>query len=88
MHTLQTILVLKSLKVMRGFHKLKILQKKIRLNKIHFIRDLQHNGYAKIPDELKLSKMPLSYRFYDPVPKMIEMHAMPHKLHRLQPLQQ
>eukprot|EP00347_Sterkiella_histriomuscorum_P013407 403364824 len=81
--TLKTIVVLKSLKVAKGIHKLKIIQRKQKLNKGNFISALQLKGFAKIPDEFKVSNLPIAYHFYDPVPKMIEKHSSSTKILRL-----
>jgi hypothetical protein len=78
-------MVLKCIEVMKNIHKLKIMIKGHRLAKYDFIRVLQTKGLAKIPEDLKISRYPLSYQFYDPVPKLIEVYANL-KLRRLQPL--
>lgn len=64
-------MVLKSLKLAKGMHKLRILQTKQKLNKGNFIKSLQQNGMAKIPEDLKVRNLPQAFHFYDPVPKMI-----------------
>ncbi|CDW87785.1 UNKNOWN [Stylonychia lemnae] len=87
LHTLKTIMILKSLQVVKGLHKLRILQRKQKLSKFNFIKALQQKGFSKIPDDLKVSKLPSAFHFYDPIPKMIELHANPNKLHRLKPIE-
>lgn len=78
---------LRSMQVAKGLHKLKILQRKQKLNKGYFIAALKSRGFAKIPDDLKVKRLPLAYQFYDPVPKMLELYASPSKIHRLQPVE-
>ena len=63
---------MKSIDVIKGVHKLKILLKKHNLSKQNFIYTLKFKGTAKIPDELKINKLPVSYQFYDPIPEIIQ----------------
>lgn len=65
---------------------MKLLQKKQKLDKFNFIKQLQLNGFARIPHTLKVSKLSSAFHFYDPVPKMIEHYGNSSHIHRLLPL--
>lgn len=70
-------MIIKSWDVMKGLNKLKLIQRKQKLNKYHFIRALQYKGIAKLPDELNITKFSPSFQFYDPIPQIIEKYSKP-----------
>ncbi len=75
MHKYQSFLILKSINVMKGVHKLKLLLKKHQLSKQNFIYTLKFKGNARVPDELKITRYPLSYQFYDPIPEIVDKYT-------------
>jgi hypothetical protein len=68
-------MVLKSLISMKGAHKLKIMIRIHRITRYNYIKMLVTKGEAKIPDELKVSRYPLSFHFYDPIPRIMEHYT-------------
>mmetsp|Transcript_21305 Transcript_21305/g.32979 ORF Transcript_21305/g.32979 Transcript_21305/m.32979 type:complete len:82 (-) Transcript_21305:1133-1378(-) len=56
---------------MHGVFALKILQKKIALAREAFVLEIEQGAEVFIPHELSQDKLPLSFRFYDPVLKII-----------------
>ena len=75
MQKFQTFLLMKSINVIKGTHKLKILLKKHQLVKQNFIYTLKFKGSARIPDDLKIQRFPISYQFYDPIPELLEKYT-------------
>ena len=70
-------MALRNMTMMKGIHKLKLFRKKIQLTKYNFIMELQYCGYARLPDELRITKYPITFRYYDPMPKIIEKYSKP-----------
>jgi len=79
-------MILRSLKMVKGYHRLRLLLKKQRLKKLNFIRGLEVNGFARIPDEFKLSNLSTAFQFYNPIPKLIEIYSGTISLRKIGPL--
>lgn len=67
--------LMKNLKAFSGFGRctyLEIVLREIQLVKQIFILDLTMGDEVIVPYMLQMSKLPLSYRFYDPTLKMVQ----------------
>ena len=62
------------MKFFHGQYLLKMMLKKIQVAKDLFIIDIEQEGNeTKIPAEIGEYKLPLSFRFYDPLVKMVQI---------------
>mmetsp|Transcript_36945 Transcript_36945/g.35655 ORF Transcript_36945/g.35655 Transcript_36945/m.35655 type:complete len:123 (-) Transcript_36945:644-1012(-) len=75
-------MVLNSVNLVKGVHKLKLLLKRHTLSKKNFIYTLKVHGTARLPEELKITRYPPSCQFYDPIPEIVDKYTQKYFLRK------